>query len=273
MNYRHAFHAGNFADCVKHALLFQLFQAMQQKPGGVFVLDTHAGAGLYDLAATPPGPEGEWRHGIGRIGLAASPLLAQWRRVALAEGRYRGSPALFAALLRPQDRLACCELHAEDAAVLKRRLGRQGAEVHQRDGWQALKALLPPPRGLRRALVLIDPPYEEEEDYTRLAQGFALAQRRFPSAVLAGWYPVKQRARVRSLQAQVQECGVRDVLAAELWLREPLDPARLSGCGLLLANVPWSFAAGVRETLTALLGLLGTGERGETVIVERLSDE
>ncbi len=273
MNYRHAFHAGNFADCMKHALLFWIFRAMQKKLGGVFVLDTHAGAAVYDLAATPPGPEGEWRGGIGRIGPAAAPVLAEWRGFAMAGSHYRGSPALLAAMLRPQDRLACCELRAEEAAELKRRLRRQRAEVHVRDGWLALGALLPPTGDLRRALVLIDPPYEEEEDYARLAEGLALAQKRFPAAVLAGWYPVKQRARVRTLHADVCARGLRDVLAAELWLREPIDPARLAGCGLLVANAPWGFAGAAKDMLAALLGLLGDGGADAATVVERLADE
>jgi 23S rRNA (adenine2030-N6)-methyltransferase len=273
MNYRHAFHAGNFADCMKHALLFWLLRAMQRKPAGVFVLDTHAGAGLYDLAATVPGPEGEWRQGIGRIGPASAPVLAEWRALALAGNRYRGSPALLAALLRQQDRLACCECVAEEAAALRRRLRGPAVAVHCRDGWQALAALLPPAGGLKRALVLIDPPYEDEADYARLAAGFARARQRMPAAVLAGWYPVKQRARVRALQAAIREHGVRDVVAAELWLREPLDPARLAGCGLLVANPPWGFDTAARENLTALRAALGNGETGEAALVQRLTDE
>ncbi len=164
MNYRHAFHAGNFADCMKHALLVWLLDAMQRKPGGVFVLDTHAGIGRYDLAGPEAQRTGEWQGGIGR--LLDDPPDALKRYIALvhALGLYPGSPALIRAMLRPQDRLACCELHPEDAIALRRLFARDPqVAVHQRDAWEAIGALLPPAQ--KRALVLIDPPYEQPDEF------------------------------------------------------------------------------------------------------------
>ncbi|CAH2600676.1 Ribosomal RNA large subunit methyltransferase J [Rhodovastum atsumiense] len=273
MNYRHAFHAGNFADCVKHALMVWLLRAMQAKPGGVFVLDTHAGIGRYDLSSGPAERTGEWRGGIGRLLEDPPPALADYVTLVRECGLYPGSPVLVQALLRPQDRLACCELHPEDHATLRRTLAGSGIAVHHRDAWEALGALLPPPSGLRRALVLVDPPYEVPDEFDRLAAGLGRAHARFPAAVLAAWYPVKHRAPVRAFHTALRESGLRDVVAAELWLREPLDPARLNGCGLLVVNPPWQFEAAANDILRALLQRLGTREHGEGVAVTRIVDE
>jgi len=273
VNYRHAFHAGNFADCMKHALLVWLLRALQRKPAGVFALDTHAGAGRYDLTAGSAGRTGEWRAGI--AGLLDDPpeVLADYVTLVGDCGLYPGSPVLIEALLRPQDRLACCELHPDDAAALRATMRGSGVAVHRRDGWEALGALLPPSQGLRRALVLIDPPYEAEDEFLQLAVGLARGHARFPSGVFAAWYPVKHRAPVRAFHNAIRESGMRDVVAAELWLREPVDAARLNGCGLLVVNPPFGFEAAAQERLAALLGRLGTGEAGQGTIVERIAHD
>jgi len=273
MNYRHAFHAGNVGDCMKHALLVWLLRALQRKPAGVFALDTHAGAGRYDLTAGSAGRTGEWRAGI--AGLLDDPpeVLADYVILVGDCGLYPGSPVLIEALLRPQDRLACCELHPDDAAALRATMRGSGVAVHRRDGWEALGALLPPSQGLRRALVLIDPPYEAEDEFLQLAVGLARGHARFPSGVFAAWYPVKHRAPVRAFHNAIRESGMRDVVAAELWLREPVDAARLNGCGLLVVNPPFGFEAAAQERLAALLGRLGTGEAGQGTIVERIAHD
>jgi 23S rRNA (adenine2030-N6)-methyltransferase len=273
VNYRHAFHAGNFGDCMKHALLVWLMRALQRKPAGVFVLDTHAGAGRYDLGAGPAERTGEWRSGIGRLLEAPPPALGDYVTLVRECGLYPGSPVLLNALLRPADRLACCELHPDEHAALRAALAGRGVAVHRRDAWEALGALLPPPGGLRRALVLIDPPFEADDEFTRLAAGLAKGHGRFPSGVFAAWYPIKHRAPVRAFHAAVRESGLSDVVAAELWIREPLDAARLNGCGLLVANPPWGFEVAAPEILAALLAALGDGEAGRGVALERLADE
>ncbi|MBN8930222.1 MAG: 23S rRNA (adenine(2030)-N(6))-methyltransferase RlmJ [Rhodospirillales bacterium] len=191
------------------------------------------------------------------------------------EGRgdaYPGSPPLIRALLRPQDRLACCELHPEEAAALRRFFGsdRQVA-VHQRDAWEALRGLLPPKE--KRGLVLIDPPFEDRQEFDRLAAGLTTAAARFPNGVLAAWYPIKHRAPVRAFLDAVADSGLRDVVAAELWLREPLDPARLNGCGLLVVNPPWEFETEAPALLGALRESLGSGEEGEGWDLQRIADE
>jgi 23S rRNA (adenine2030-N6)-methyltransferase len=273
MNYRHAFHAGNLSDCMKHALLVWLLRALQRKPAGVFALDTHAGAGSYDLSAGPAERTGEWRDGIARLLDDPPEVLADYVTLVRDCGLYPGSPVLLEALLRPQDRLACCELHPDEAAALRATMRGSGAAVHRRDAWEALGALLPPPQGLRRALVLIDPPYEAEDEYVRLAAGLARGHAQFPTGVFAAWYPVKHRAPVRALHAAIREAGMRDVVAAELWLREPVDAARLNGCGLLVVNPPFGFEVAARERLDALLDRLGAGEAGQGATVERIADD
>jgi 23S rRNA (adenine2030-N6)-methyltransferase len=269
MNYRHAFHAGNFADCMKHALLLVLLRSMQAKPAGVFVLDTHAGVGRYDLTTGPAERTGEWRAGIGRLLENTPPALADYVGLVRSLGLYPGSPALIEALLRPQDRMACCELHPEDHAALRR--GFRGIEVHRRDAWEAVGALLPPKE--KRALVLIDPPYEAPDEFTKLIAGLRLGMSRFRSGVFAAWYPIKHRAPVRMFHTALKESGLRDIVAAELWLREPLDAARLNGCGLVVIRPTYGFEARAKEILMVLLSRLGDGEPGAGISVERLVDE
>jgi 23S rRNA (adenine2030-N6)-methyltransferase len=241
VNYRHAFHAGNFGDCLKHALLVWLLRAMQRKPAPLCVLDTHAGVGRYDLAVGPAERTGEWRAGIARLLDDPPPPLADFVGLVGTLGLYPGSPWLIRSLLRPDDRLACCELHPEDAAALRRLFRHDGqVGVHQRDAWEALGALLPPAQ--RRSLVLIDPPYEAQGEFDRVLDGLQRGYRRFASGVFAAWYPVKHRAPVRAFHAGLATSRIRDVVAAEMWLREPVDPARLNGCGLAVVNPPFGFA-------------------------------
>jgi 23S rRNA (adenine2030-N6)-methyltransferase len=272
MNYRHAFHAGNFADCLKHALLVWLVRALQRKPAPMSVLDTHAGAGLYDLSAGPAERTGEWRAGIGRLLDDPPPALMDYIGLVRQLGLYPGSPALLRALLRSEDRLVCCELHPEDHAALRHRFGRDAAvTVHHRDAYEALGALLPPQP--RRGLVLVDSPFEAPDEFTRIAKGLALGWSRFRTGVFAAWYPIKHRAPVRAFFSAMQQAGIQDVVAAELVLREPLDPTRLNGCGMLVINPPYRFESEVMPILTALLERIGGREPGEGAAMIRLVDE
>lgn len=275
MNYRHAFHAGNFADCMKHALLVRLLRALAAKPAPFRVLDTHAGTGAYDLSAPEAERTGEWQRGILRLlDVEDGPLAdyAELMRAAGAPGRYPGSPAIIRGLLRPQDHMLACELHPEDHAALRARFRRDPqVSVHLRDGWEALRALTPFPE--RRGLVLVDPPFEQEGEFGRLADGIALVSHRFRAAVQACWYPIKHRAPPRAFHAALRDSGMRDLVAAELWLREPTDPQRLNGCGLLVANPPWGFEAEAAGILAALLDRLGEREPGEGWAVIRVAEE
>ena len=269
MNYRHAFHAGNFADCTKHALLVWLLRALARKPAPFAVLDTHAGAGRYDLSADAE-RTGEWRQGIARLLHAPPAPLADYAAVVEAPGLYPGSPQIARALMRPNDRLSCCEMHPADAAAMHRLFaGDSQVAVHRRDGWAALTALLPPV-GPKRGLVLIDPPYEAPGEHARLAEALATVARRFPAAIVAAWYPIKHRAPVRALHEAVR---VPDVALAELWLREPTDPGRLNGNGLLVRNPPFQWEDDWPPLLAALLDRLGDREAGEGWAVRRLTEE
>jgi 23S rRNA (adenine2030-N6)-methyltransferase len=282
VNYRHAFHAGNFADCTKHALLVALLRGLLAKDKPFAVLDTHAGIGTYDLSAPEPQRTGEWRDGIARVAARGDAALADYLALVRAAGYpafYPGSPDLIRGLLRPQDRAMLCELHPEDHAALKARFrGDAQVAVHRRDAWEALGALTPFPE--RRGLVLIDPPFEQEGEFDRLAEVLATLRHRFRAAIVAAWYPVKHRAPVRAFHTALRDAplpsggkGVPDCLACELTLREPTDPTRLNGCGLLVANATFGFEAQAQAILDALLGCLSRGEDGESATVTRVTEE
>jgi 23S rRNA (adenine2030-N6)-methyltransferase len=260
---------------MKHALLVWLLRALRRKEAPFAVLDTHAGIGAYDLGGPEAARTGEWQRGIGRIRDVADGPLADYAvlvRAAGPEGSYPGSPLLIRQLLRPQDRLACCELHPDDHATLRARFrGDAQVAVHRRDGWEALRALTPFPE--RRGLVLVDPPFEQEGEFERLAAGIALVAHRFRAAIQACWYPIKHRAPVRAFHAALREGGVADLFAAELWLREPTDPARLNGCGLLLVRPPFRFEEEGGAILAALLDRLGEGEPGQGWAMTRIAPE
>ena len=271
MNYRHAFHAGNAADCLKHAVLVWVLRALARKDKPFFVLDTHAGVGRYDLDDVPARRTGEASRGIFRLLDDPPAALADYVGVVRAAGLYPGSPAIVAELMRPGDRAVACELHPEDAAALRRHFrGQPQISVHLRDGYEAVRAFLPPPE--RRGLTLIDPPYEDPDEYARLLASLREAHRRFASGVILAWYPIKHRAPVRALHTALGGAGLPDVVAAELLLREPLDAARLNGSGLVVVNPPHRFEAEVAPILAALLDRLGDREPGEGTALLRLSD-
>nr|WP_255673915.1 23S rRNA (adenine(2030)-N(6))-methyltransferase RlmJ [Komagataeibacter sp. FNDCF1] len=254
---------------MKHALLVALIDALGRKPSPLAVLDTHAGIGLYDLSGQEAQATGEWRDGIGRLldlpsDPAMPPALRQWLDMVRAvigahDGRlfYPGSPTVVARMLRPGDTLTCCELHPDDQKSL-RRLFRHDSNVsvHGRDGYEAITALLPP-RQAKRGLVLMDPPFEHRDEFARLAQAIITARRRFATGIVAAWYPIKHRAPTRAFLNSLRDAGQRNLLALELTLRPPLDPARLNGSGLLVANPPFRFDHTARAILDSLCPVLG----------------
>ncbi len=270
MNYRHAYHAGNVADCFKHALLLVLLRAMQRKEKPFLVIDSHAGAGRYDLSSGPAERTGEWRQGIGRLLQERPEALADYLRCIETLGLYPGSPAIIQALLRPIDRLIACELHPEEAQALRAEFGgSENIAVHQRDGYAALRAFLPPPE--KRAFILIDPPFEQPDEFSRIAENLQSAWRKFKTGVYAVWYPIKHLAPVRNCIEMLKGSPIRDVVTAEFLLRAPVNPARLNGCGLLVVNPPYGFETESIPILRALQAALG--EAGSAVHIERLIDE
>lgn len=265
MNYRHYFHAGNFGDVLKHWLLLALLEALTRKDKPLAYLETHAGEGLYPLARE--GEAQEWRLGIGRLWGAEEPAFAAYleavRRLGgeAADGplRYPGSPLLAADRLRPDDRLLLCELHPEVYSALRRRFaGDRRVSVHQRDGYEALGALLPPPE--RRALILIDPPYEAKTaEFERIAQGLERAFRRFPQGVYAIWYPIKTLPPLASFARWLMRHAPASVLDLRLLVREPDSPLRLNGAGMLIVRPPWRFAEELPPGLRLLVTKLRQG--------------
>jgi 23S rRNA (adenine2030-N6)-methyltransferase len=278
VNYRHAFHAGNFADCMKHILLLWLLRALARKEAGFLTVDTHAGIGHYDLSGPEATRTGEWQTGIGRLqaarvnGARLPDGITGYLDLVDQLGLYPGSPALVEAVLRPQDRLICCELHPEDQALLRRHFrGNAQVAVHLRDGYEAMRAFLPPKE--RRGLILIDPPYEQTAEFDTLTQALREAYEKFPGGVFAAWYPIKHRAPVRAFHTALAEAGIRDVVAAEVLLREPLDVDRLNGSGLLIVNPPWPFMTTAPSILQSLADILGDGEAGVGFRLTRVAAE
>lgn len=255
MNYRHAFHAGNFADVHKHVTLLALIESLKRKDAPFMVLETHAGAGVYDLLGSEASRTGEWQDGIGRINAKSkAPAIA---RAYLDQVRalnpggvlrlYPGSPALAAANLRPQDRLVLCELEPGANAALREALkGRKGVAIHQRDGWEALKGLLPP-REAKRGLVLIDPPFEAADELDRLAEALIATRKRWPQGVLAAWYPIKDRPPIDRFLRKLQQAGLTDLLVSELCIHPPVTGIRLNGSGMVIVNAPWKLDKTLHE--------------------------
>jgi 23S rRNA (adenine2030-N6)-methyltransferase len=263
MNYRHVFHAGNFADVFKHALLSVLLEHLKTKDKPFFVLDSHAGLGLYDLSDERSLRTGEWRDGIARVlarpgaPAALAPYLAAVRGLNGDEGLrwYPGSPRLIRIFLRAQDRLAAVEMHPEDARLLADEFtGDPAVKIHAMDGYGALKSLLPPPE--RRGLVLIDPPFEATDEFAHLARGLKEAHRRWATGIYMLWYPIKNRDAVAAFHAEVAALALPRTMAVELRL-EAETPNRLVGCGVILVNPPWTFEREAAEILDFLVKVLG----------------
>nr|WP_294915037.1 23S rRNA (adenine(2030)-N(6))-methyltransferase RlmJ [uncultured Neokomagataea sp.] len=274
MNYRHAYHAGNFADCMKHALLLSLLRALSKKKTGFCVLDTHAGLGHYDLQGIEAEKTGEWHDGIARLLGQDIPALAEYQSAVEALGLYPGSPAFTQHVLRPQDHLMACELHPEDVKPLRRRFrGLPNVSVHHRDGYEALRALLPP-KDVRRGLVLIDPPFEKPDDFTRCADAISYVRNHFRAGIVAVWFPIKHRTPIHAFYNSLKDAKIPDLITCEFLLRPPLDPSQLNGCGILVANAPYGFEAEARTILDALAQHLTTADNPAIdVRIERLTEE
>jgi 23S rRNA (adenine2030-N6)-methyltransferase len=269
MNYRHAYHAGNFADVVKHATLCRVLTHLREKPAAFRVIDTHAGAGRYDLAGPEAGKTLEWRDGIGRLLGAVLPppireLLAPYLDAIAAlnpGGRlahYPGSPVLAQALLRRQDRLIACELEPRAAAALERELASDNrAKAIAIDGWTALTAYLPPVE--RRGVVLIDPPFEQPDEFARLGERLAAAHRKWPTGIYLLWYPIKDPAEAQGFSRGLVRLGIAKMLRVELILPTAGPDTGLRGSGLIAVNPPWTLHDELRAVLPVLADVLSRG--------------
>jgi 23S rRNA (adenine2030-N6)-methyltransferase len=268
MNYRHAFHAGNSADVVKHSLLIALVQALQLKQGALTLIDTHAGCGLYDLDGDQALRTGESTHGVLRTFANPSPLLNDFCAAvqavnAGAETRfYPGSPRFLAQLLRPQDLLILNEKHPDDARTLRSAMRGTQAAIHERDAYELWLAMLPTrtPRGV----VVVDPPYEETDERARITSTLAAAHRKWAHGVTVIWYPLKDRATHERWKQQLSKLGIAKFLTVEHWLYDTDQPSNYNGAGLFIVNPPYAFTQALPPLLEALRSALAPeGHRGE----------
>ena len=277
MNYRHIFHAGNICDVVKHAVLSLVLETMRAKDAAFCAIDTHAGIGVYDLDDPRAVKTGEAKAGV--LKLLDAPHLPeleayyavlkkmnpQWDG-ASSEGfrYYPGSPLLTVHMLRPQDRLVACELHPEDGDELKRQMfPYRQAQVHKRDGYAALNAFLPPAE--KRGFVLIDPPFEAPDEFTRLAENLKAAHEKWPQGILMAWYPIKERPAIWDFHEKLVAAGLPKTLAAEFVYQEEIDHQRLNGSGLILINAPWKIDDRLKGLFSGLTKALNTTYEGNSV--------
>ena len=282
MNYRHSYHAGNFADVLKHAVLARIIVYLKRKDPAFRVIDTHAGIGIYDLSSSEAQKTGEWRDGVGRvISAKLSPelreFLAPWLEAVATlnpDGgirAYPGSPKLTRMLLRKQDRLTAIELHADDARQLRRVFeGDYQVRVIELDGWLALGGPLPPKE--KRGLVLVDPPFEVDGEYDRMIDGLARATRRFPGGTYMLWHPIKADSPLAGFDKKLIALGRPRTLTVRMLTRDNMTAPGLNGSGLVIINPPFTLEAELTVALPELARLLsqspgGTGAGSEVRIL------
>ena len=273
MNYRHAFHAGNFADVVKHTILTRILAYLMKKDAAFRVIDTHAGLGIYDLLGDQAEKTGEWQDGIGRVIHVKLPgdvaeLLAPYLDAVRAqnpEGKlryYPGSPFVTRHMLRSQDRLMGFELHPIDADRLKENFaGDFQTRITQLDGWDIFGTHLPPKE--KRGLVLVDPPFEEKGEFNRMVTSLEKGHKRWPGGIYAYWYPIKEPGEVESYTKALKATGIPKILRLELTIRAPSTPPRLHGTGMVVVNPPFVLEQEMRVLLPFLAGLLSGEGRGK----------
>ena len=272
MNYRHAYHAGNHADVLKHAVLARILDHMKKKAKPFRVIDAHAGIGLYDLAGIEAGKTGEWEGGIGKMEAPFAPdveaLLQSYREVIRAlnpQGGlrlYPGSPELALRLMRGEDRMIANELHPQDAISLERHfINDQRVDVTSMDAETCLKAKLPPPE--RRAVVLIDPPYEIRNEAEKTVRMVAQGLRRFAQGIYVVWYPLKADNTAETVLTGIAQLGLPATLKVELRVREAFAAGGLAGSGVLILNTPWKLDKELRLLVSALAQRLGLGNWGQ----------
>ncbi|HTO18483.1 MAG TPA: 23S rRNA (adenine(2030)-N(6))-methyltransferase RlmJ [Pseudomonas sp.] len=279
MNYRHAFHAGNHADVFKHVTLTRLIALIARKDTPFAYVDSHAGVGLYDLRGDQASRTGEWLEGIDRLWLAEdSPaLLDDYLGVLRAMNpsgelrHYPGSPELARVLSREQDRLHLNEKHPEDGELLKDNMrGDRRVAVHRGEGWHVPRALLPTRE--KRVLLLIDPPFEQPDELERCVQALDEAHGRMRQAVVAIWYPIKDRRQLKRFYQRLEKSAAPKLLRAELYVHSPDDAERLTGSGLVISNAPWGLEDELRELLPWLAQTLAQSQGGwllDWLIAER----
>lgn len=264
LSYRHAFHAGNFADVLKHSIFIHTLHYMALKDKALRVIDTHAGAGSYALTGQQPLKNREYDSGIGALWQKPDlpPLLVSYRDAIKSVNPdqqlrfYPGSPLLAQALTRPQDRLFLHELHSTDCRLLKEAIGRDArVKIIEEDGFQGLQALLPPPD--RRALVLMDPSYEIKSDYQHVIRQLIEAQRRFATGTFVLWYPVVLRQRIDEIERALKKSGIKNIQLFELGIAADSMEHGMTASGVIVINPPWTLWAELTLALPYLAELFG----------------
>lgn len=274
MNYRHAYHAGNFADVFKHIMLMLVLEHLRQKEKPFFALDSHAGIGLYDLESVEAGKTGEAAQGIGAVwGRDSVPAEAE-RFLALVrkfnQGNrlrfYPGSPLIIREMLRNGDKMAAGELHPEDAVTLEKNMGRdRRVKVMHEDGYRLIRAMLPPPE--RRGVVLCDPPFEVKNEFDLMLDGLKEGTRRWATGTYMFWYPVKDNAAVRAFHKGLKATGIPKITAFEFMQDRTPAPDVFNGSGLAIVNPPWGLEEQARVILPWLVETV-TGGRGYYEIIQ-----
>ncbi|WGL15616.1 23S rRNA (adenine(2030)-N(6))-methyltransferase RlmJ [Microbulbifer bruguierae] len=278
LSYRHGFHAGNFADVLKHYVQVEIISYLQKKETPFDYIDTHSGAGLFSLASEMAQKNREYMTGIGQLFQHCDlPGLQNYLQV--IEGLnpdgnlqvYPGSPMIAAQMLRPQDKAWLFELHPNDAEKLRQNFARRRqCQVREEDGFKGLAALLP--TRSRRALILIDPPYEQKEDYQRVVTALQLIQRKMANAITAIWYPVVDRRRIDVLEKQLQASGVRNIQQFELGVSGDAEGHGMTSSGMIVVNPPWTLRGQMEALLPPLAAQLssdgGSYYRCETLVTE-----
>jgi 23S rRNA (adenine2030-N6)-methyltransferase len=269
LSYRHAFHAGNHADVLKHLILIEIAEYLAEKPAPFWIIDTHAGAGRYALDSAHASKLGEYRDGVGRLweakGLPKAALnYLDFVKMLNPDGQlrhYPGSPWLARQLLRDSDRLRLYEMHSTDSRILHECFKGSGREVAitDGDGFAGLKAILPPPP--RRALVLIDPSYETKNDYMAVVKALQDAMKRFATGTYALWYPMLSKVESRQLPDKLKRLGATNWLHATLEVKAPArDGFGMHGSGMFIINPPWTLEKTLHDTLPTLATLLAQGD-------------
>ncbi|EJF86943.1 hypothetical protein ME1_01299 [Bartonella vinsonii subsp. arupensis OK-94-513] len=277
MNYRHIYHAGNFADVFKHIIVTRIIEYLKRKEKAFRVIDTHAGIGIYNLSSLEAQKTGEWREGVQRFFSAPIPedlktLLCPWYDIidTLNDGEkeiafYPGSPVLIRQLLRKQDRLTAIELHDEDYRILAKKFaGDYQTKVLHLDGWLSLKAHLPPKE--KRGFILIDPPFEKTGEFSRLIEGLTKAYRRFSGGIYALWYPVKYDKEIENFLYALYQTGIPKILQLEMRIRKSSVPPTMCGSGMILINPPYLLEEEIKKLSPFLLARLGQDRNAQMTL-------
>ncbi|WP_407965046.1 23S rRNA (adenine(2030)-N(6))-methyltransferase RlmJ [Bartonella sp. C271] len=276
MNYRHIYHAGNFADVFKHIIVTRIIEYLKRKEKAFRVIDTHAGIGLYDLSSAEAHKTEEWREGVGRLLSIPIPqdlkeLLAPWYNVIFAINKrtkeivfYPGSPILVRQLLRKKDRLTAIELHHEDYQILARHFsGDYQTKILHLNGWLSLNSHLPPKE--KRGLIFIDPSFEQPGELSRFIEGIVKAYRRFSGGVYALWYPVKYDKEIEIFLYALQKTEIPKILQLEMRIRKSASPPKMDGSGMILINPPYLLEDEIKKIGPFLINHLGQDKHAHII--------